>query len=80
MGVVQVQEGQVILSMGNLLSNSILTLTPDSIILKVGPSTLTMDNTGVTIKAPTITYQAQTTMDIKAGATMKLVGMMIMIN
>ena len=50
------------------------------IILKVGPSTLTMDNTGVTIKAPTITYQAQTTMDIKAGATMKLVGMMIMIN
>ena len=36
MGVMQVQEGQMTLSMGNLISTSILSLKPDSIILKVG--------------------------------------------
>ena len=46
-GTVQVQEGQVILSMGNLLSNSMLTLTPDAITLKVGLATLTLTAQGL---------------------------------
>jgi len=57
MGVVQVQEGQVILSMGNLLSNSILTLTPDSIVLKVGPATLTLTAQGLSTSVGATTVE-----------------------
>ena len=47
MGIVEVQPGQLNLSMGNLLSNSILSLKPDSITLKVGPATLTLTAQGL---------------------------------
>ena len=57
MGIVEVQKGQVVLSMGNLLSNSILALTPDSIILKVGPATLTLTAQGLSTSVGSTTVE-----------------------
>ena len=57
MGVVEVLEGKMILSMGDLLSNSILTLTPDSITLKVGEATLTLTAQGLSTKVGETTVE-----------------------
>jgi type VI secretion system secreted protein VgrG len=50
------------------------------IILKVGPSTITMNNSGITIKAPEITIKSTANMDIEAGATMTIKAALVQIN
>ena len=57
MGFVEVLKGKMILSMGDLLSNSILTLTPDSITLKVGEATLTLTAQGLSTKVGETTVE-----------------------
>ena len=57
MGIVEVQPGQLNLSMGNLLSNSILSLKPDSITLKVGPATLTLTAQGLSTSVGSTTVE-----------------------
>ena len=57
MGIVEVQKGQLNLSMGSVLSKSILSLTPDSITLKVGEATLTLTAQGLSTKVGETTVE-----------------------
>ncbi len=46
-GSIQLGNGQIVLSLGNPLTGSMLTMTPDSITLKVGTATLTLTAEGL---------------------------------
>ncbi|MFM8933361.1 MAG: hypothetical protein ACKOS8_15960 [Gemmataceae bacterium] len=57
MGTVQVQEGEMALSMGPPGLGSLLTLTPDSITLKVGLATLTLTAEGLSTSVGSTTVE-----------------------
>lgn len=57
MGIVQVQEGEMALSMGPPGLGSLLTLTPESITLKVGLATLTLTAEGLSTSVGSTTVE-----------------------
>lgn len=57
MGIVQMQEGEMALSMGPPGLGSLLTLTPDSITLKVGLATLTLTAEGLSTSVGSTTVE-----------------------
>lgn len=74
----------VTISQGNqtteVTAGKILIKAGQEIKLQVGSSTITIDNSGITIKAPQITQKADATMETSAGAIMTIKAAMIMIN